>query len=124
MAPGHGRACMPTEWECENDDEYCGAVACGTDECADIRKCSRAVPLNRQGSAAELSVEQQQEQLLRAKYGGLLSKKKVGPKDHRYFDSADWAIQKEKGQGAQQPSLEPKLGPTQAPGRRISQLGE
>ncbi|KDD74893.1 hypothetical protein H632_c1005p1 [Helicosporidium sp. ATCC 50920] len=75
--------------------------------------------------SVSLSIEEQQEQMLRAKYGGMLVKKKhpVAGSNQR-FDSADWAIHKAKGQGGQLPTLEPKLGPSQAPGRRISQLGE
>lgn len=91
--------------------------------------CVHAAPKRRlslrlvQGRA--LSEEEQQEALLRAKYGGLLPKKKQGPKDHKFFDSADWALSQQ-GQGGQansQQGLEPKLGPTELPGRRTSHLG-
>ena len=72
-----------------------------------------------------LSTEAQQEALLRAKYGGLLPKKKSGVKDHKFFDSADWALsQQGRGQQGSQSGLEPKLGPTVNPGRRTSQLGQ
>jgi hypothetical protein len=70
-----------------------------------------------------------QEQLLKAKYGGLLPKKKLLPKDHKYFDSADWMINKQKG-GAQPVGpglplhLRPKLEPMAPPVRRSSQLGD
>ncbi|KAL6779579.1 hypothetical protein ACKKBG_A12845 [Auxenochlorella protothecoides x Auxenochlorella symbiontica] len=71
------------------------------------------------------SEEALQEQILRAKYGGMLPKKKQGPRDHKYFDSADWALSKQ-GSGQPPPSqgLEPKLGPSAVPGRRVSQLGQ
>lgn len=69
--------------------------------------------------------EAQQEQLLRAKYGGLLPKKKLGVKDAKYFDSADWALAKQKGQqAAAGPNLQPKLEPNQVPARRVSALGD
>ena len=45
--------------------------------------------------------EAAQEAALRAKYGGLLPKKKVGlPVDHRFFDSADWALSKQQAASA------------------------
>ncbi|GAB4819085.1 hypothetical protein N2152v2_006131 [Parachlorella kessleri] len=90
--------------------------------------------------------EAQQEALLRAKYGGLLPKKKQGPKasgqttwlDHKYFDSADWMLNKQQQQQQQpQPGpssqsnnqeggqrLAPKMEPSHFPPRRASQLGE
>lgn len=77
--------------------------------------------------------ESAQEALLKAKYGGLLPKKKVAPRDHKYFDSADWALSKQAGGGAGAPPpqqqapgarLEPKMNPSQAPARRTSQLSE
>lgn len=46
--------------------------------------------------------------------------------DHKYFDSADWALAKEnkaKGDAAKlEEQLPPKLEPTPAPLRRVSQL--
>lgn len=61
--------------------------------------------------------------MLRAKYGGLLPKKKVGVRDTKYFDSADWALSKQKG--AQQQPLQPKLEPSHIPAaRRTSGLGD
>eukprot|EP00887_Chlorella_sp_A99_P007618 scaffold20.g7618.t1 len=70
--------------------------------------------------------EAQQEQLLRAKYGGLLPKKKLGVKDAKYFDSADWQLAKQKGPQAAPavPGLAPKLEPSEAPARRNSALGD
>ncbi|EEF39953.1 uncharacterized protein LOC8281829 isoform X2 [Ricinus communis] len=60
---------------------------------------------------------QQEEEVVRKKYGGMLPKKKpLISKDHEraFFDSADWALGK---QGAQKPkgaleALRPKLQPT------------
>lgn len=75
--------------------------------------------------------EAEQERALRAKYGGLLPKKKVGPRDQRYFDSADWALGNQTA-GAEQ-KLAPKLRPSgegegKAPsssgGRRASHLSQ
>jgi hypothetical protein len=44
----------------------------------------------------------EQEALLAAKFGGLKPKKPLVPKEHKaYFDSADWAMQKEQQQGHQ-----------------------
>eukprot|EP00891_Asterochloris_glomerata_P002181 jgi/Astpho2/2181/Aster-03172 len=48
------------------------------------------------------------------------------PKDHKFFDSADWALSKQgvKPESKQDmQNLEPKLEPTVVPPRRISQLG-
>lgn len=101
-----------------------------------------------QGNSAQ--TEAQQEQLLKAKYGGMLPKKKLVPKEKgwvwqrcrdcgylarawtgissplptccRYFDSADWQMNKQRGATA--PELAPKLQPTNPPPRRASQLGE
>ncbi|KAG7673411.1 hypothetical protein Ndes2526B_g03143 [Nannochloris sp. 'desiccata'] len=64
-----------------------------------------------------------QEQLLKAKYGGLLPKKKLAPRDHKYFDSADWQMGKQKG-GSATPKLQPKLEPSLPAPRRSSQLGD
>ncbi|KAJ6982663.1 hypothetical protein NC653_025697 [Populus alba x Populus x berolinensis] len=60
---------------------------------------------------------EQEEEIIKKKYGGMLSKKKpLISKDHEraFFDSADWALGK---QGAQKPkgpleALRPKLQPT------------
>mmetsp|Transcript_33338 Transcript_33338/g.73714 ORF Transcript_33338/g.73714 Transcript_33338/m.73714 type:complete len:99 (-) Transcript_33338:896-1192(-) len=86
-----------------------------------------------QKSAADVMKEQ--EALLMAKYGGLKPKKKGGlmaQKEHKYFDSADWAMNKEQkakdGDGAakedpkEEVPLKPKLEPTPVPARRISHL--
>ena len=46
--------------------------------------------------------------------------------DHKFFDSADWALSKQgvKPENKQDmQNLEPKLEPTVVPPRRISQLG-
>eukprot|EP00877_Chromochloris_zofingiensis_P014254 jgi/Chrzof1/9082/Cz03g35130.t1 len=59
-------------------------------------------------------VEKQQESLLKAKYGGLKPKQRLIQKEHKFFDSADWALAKE---GKKQPleqdpaSLPPVTGP-------------
>ncbi|KXZ54562.1 hypothetical protein GPECTOR_4g627 [Gonium pectorale] len=74
-------------------------------------------------------VEKEQEAMLMAKYGGLKPKKKLLPKDHKFFDSADWAMNKEaqkKGDKPpapdQQETLPPKLEPMPVPSRRVSHL--
>eukprot|EP00798_Chlamydomonas_sp_ICE-L_P018589 gene18589-25101_t len=78
-------------------------------------------------------IMKEQEALLMAKYGGMKPKKKPGfaTKEHKFFDSADWALNKEQGKGgaaAGQPvlappvQLPPKLEPTPLPERRISHL--
>lgn len=90
-----------------------------------VHAAPRRDPSLRLVQGRALSEEEQQEAMLRAKYGGLLPKKKQGPKDHKFFDSADWALSQQ-GQGGQansQQGLEPKLGPTELPGRRTSHLG-
>jgi len=40
-------------------------------------------------------IEKEQEEKLKAKYGGLKPKTKLMPKDHKFFDSADWAMQQQ-----------------------------
>jgi len=70
--------------------------------------------------------------MLMAKYGGLKPKKKGGAlgasKEHKFFDSADWAMNKEAAAKQGQPppppqeQLQPKLEPTPLPARRISHL--
>eukprot|EP00201_Polytomella_parva_P006951 CAMPEP_0175078320 /NCGR_PEP_ID=MMETSP0052_2-20121109/24031_1 /TAXON_ID=51329 ORGANISM="Polytomella parva, Strain SAG 63-3" /NCGR_SAMPLE_ID=MMETSP0052_2 /ASSEMBLY_ACC=CAM_ASM_000194 /LENGTH=95 /DNA_ID=CAMNT_0016348185 /DNA_START=32 /DNA_END=319 /DNA_ORIENTATION=+ len=70
-----------------------------------------------------LEIEREQEKQLMAKYGGLKPKKKLLPKDHKFFDSADWALNKEanKGDKAVSPeseTLPPRLEPIQATGAR------
>lgn len=74
-------------------------------------------------------IEKEQEELLKSKYGALKPKNKKGlmPKEHKYFDSADWAMAKEgskKGdmQVLDEVILPPKLEPSQPPQRRISNL--
>ncbi|KIZ03023.1 hypothetical protein MNEG_4934 [Monoraphidium neglectum] len=56
-----------------------------------------------------VDIEREQEALLVKKYGGLnpLMKRKqpLMPKEHKYFDSADWALAKE-GKGGQGGSAE------------------
>ncbi|KAK9750749.1 hypothetical protein RND81_02G218900 [Saponaria officinalis] len=64
----------------------------------------------------EMPSAQQEEEMIKKKYGGLLPKKKpLISKDHEhaFFDSADWAL----GKGTQKPkgpleALRPKLQPT------------
>lgn len=54
----------------------------------------------------------EQEAMMKAKYGGMKPKKPLMPRDQKaYFDSADWAMQKEKG-GADggEPAAEPGPG--------------
>ncbi|KAK3267449.1 hypothetical protein CYMTET_23990 [Cymbomonas tetramitiformis] len=58
---------------------------------------------------------------------GINPKKKLIQKDVKYFDSADWALQKEKG-GARPPmtpqeQLRPKLQPAEPRERRTSKSG-
>ncbi|XP_021746964.1 uncharacterized protein LOC110712819 [Chenopodium quinoa] len=60
---------------------------------------------------------EQQEETIKKKYGGILPKKKpLISKDHEhaFFDSADWALGKQKGQKPKGPleALRPKLQPT------------
>jgi len=71
------------------------------------------------------------------KYGGL-AKKKMMPKqmsraqDHKFFDSADWALQKQgvktdeqvAAAGPPPTALPPKLEPTLMKPRRTSHLGD
>lgn len=69
---------------------------------------------------------QRQEDILKAKYGGLLPKKNLMPRDNKYFDSADWQMNKQNGcthmphHHLPQPKLHPSNPP---PPRRTSQLG-
>ncbi|XP_074309714.1 uncharacterized protein LOC141644142 isoform X2 [Silene latifolia] len=64
----------------------------------------------------EMPSVQQEEEMIKKKYGGLIPKKKpLISKDHEhaFFDSADWAL----GKGANKPkgpleALRPKLQPT------------
>uniref|UniRef100_A0A7N0TGW8 cAMP-regulated phosphoprotein 19-related protein n=1 Tax=Kalanchoe fedtschenkoi TaxID=63787 RepID=A0A7N0TGW8_KALFE len=62
---------------------------------------------------------QQEEEVLKKKYGGIVPKKPpLISKDHEraYFDSADWALGKQKGSEKPKGPLEalrPKLQPTQ-----------
>ncbi|GJP31662.1 hypothetical protein CLOM_g14720 [Closterium sp. NIES-68] len=78
--------------------------------------------------ADEVSLAEQ-EARLKKKYGGALPKKKgLLSKGHEraFFDSAEWAIQKQQQKGAKpaapaEEGLQPKLEPTPhlpAPGRR------
>lgn len=87
------------------------------------------------GAQSAVDIEREQEAKLAKKYGGL-AKRKIMPKDHAYFDSADWALSKQGvkpadsagGQvGQATTALPPRLAP-QAPEelrpRRSSHLGE
>lgn len=76
-------------------------------------------------------VEREQEELLKKKYGQLLKRKPLMLKEHKYWDSADWALAKEgKGEGEQQLAhaqqaavLPPRTGPAHiAAHRRTSKL--
>eukprot|EP00740_Mantoniella_antarctica_P004527 CAMPEP_0181364088 /NCGR_PEP_ID=MMETSP1106-20121128/9163_1 /TAXON_ID=81844 /ORGANISM="Mantoniella antarctica, Strain SL-175" /LENGTH=75 /DNA_ID=CAMNT_0023478705 /DNA_START=334 /DNA_END=561 /DNA_ORIENTATION=+ len=40
-------------------------------------------------------IMREQEEKLKAKYGGMKPKKKLIQKDVKYFDSADWALQQQ-----------------------------
>ncbi|KAJ6772390.1 CAMP-REGULATED PHOSPHOPROTEIN 19-RELATED PROTEIN [Salix koriyanagi] len=70
-----------------------------------------------QNSENPMPSPEQEEEIIKKKYGGMLSKKKpLISMDHEraFFDSADWALGK---QGAQKPkgpleALRPKLQPT------------
>ncbi|XP_074575528.1 uncharacterized protein LOC141831975 isoform X2 [Curcuma longa] len=65
----------------------------------------------------EMPSSEQEEEVIKKKYGGIVPKKPpLISKDHEraYFDSADWAL----GKGAEKPkgpleALRPKLQPTQ-----------
>lgn len=64
-----------------------------------------------------LAYIQEQEELMKKKYGGLVKKKPpLITKDHEraFFDSADWALGKQGGHKAKTPAeaLRPKLEPT------------
>lgn len=71
-------------------------------------------------------VEKEQEELLKKKYGGLKPKNQLLPKEHKFFDSADWALAKEgkKPENAHENPAElvPKLEPTPLPTRRVSNM--
>ncbi|GBG00643.1 hypothetical protein Rsub_13359 [Raphidocelis subcapitata] len=57
-----------------------------------------------QTTKSALDIEREQEAMLAKKYGGALKRKApLMPKDHKFFDSADWALAKE-GKG-EQPSV-------------------
>ncbi|KAK9837083.1 hypothetical protein WJX81_001348 [Elliptochloris bilobata] len=82
-----------------------------------------------QPPVAPNTVEQEQEALLKVKYGALQPKKKLLPKDHKYFDSADYQLAKQGVQSGEAPvlggsQLAPKLAKSAAPPRRASHLGE
>ncbi|XP_042412288.1 uncharacterized protein LOC122001553 isoform X2 [Zingiber officinale] len=70
-----------------------------------------------QTEANEMPSSEQEEEVIKKKYGGIVPKKPpLISKDHEraYFDSADWAL----GKGAEKPkgpleALRPKLQPTQ-----------
>lgn len=72
-----------------------------------------------------IEIEKEQEAMLMAKFGGLKPKAKLIPKDHKYFDSADWALAKEGHEPevqASQETLPVKLEPTTAAVRRTTAL--
>ncbi|KAA6426692.1 MAG: hypothetical protein FRX49_03802 [Trebouxia sp. A1-2] len=79
------------------------------------------------GPKSAEDIEKEQEAKLKAKYGNMGAKKKLMPKDHKFFDSADWALSKQgvKTENKQDAfGLEPKLEPTAVRPRRTSHLGE
>jgi hypothetical protein len=70
-------------------------------------------PLSLLSVSSPQSAEAAAEAALRAKYGGLLPKKRVAlPTDHKFFDSADWALSKaQDAQQAQQAARTAASGP-------------
>ncbi|GBF92902.1 hypothetical protein Rsub_05738 [Raphidocelis subcapitata] len=65
-------------------------------------------------SKSALDVEREQEAMLAKKYGGMLKRKQpLMPKEHKFFDSADWALAKE-GKG-EQPSVSAEESLPKAP---------
>ncbi|CAI5485292.1 unnamed protein product [Closterium sp. Naga37s-1] len=94
-------------------------------------ECTTAASPGRSAMADEVSLAEQ-EARLKKKYGGALPKKKgLLSKGHEraFFDSAEWAIQKQKGAKPAAPAeqgLQPKLEPTphQPPTGRRSGLAE
>ena len=54
-------------------------------------------------AAKMAEIEREQEEKLKAKYGGLKPKAKLMPKDHKFFDSADWAMQQQGKPAAPKP---------------------
>ncbi|KAL3152042.1 hypothetical protein ABBQ32_001155 [Trebouxia sp. C0010 RCD-2024] len=87
------------------------------------------VPPTNPKSAQE--IEKEQEAKLKAKYNNIGAKKKLMPKDHKFFDSADWALSKQgvKTENKQDvfdkdQKLEVKLEPTAVRPRRTSHLGD
>ncbi|KAI8470223.1 MAG: hypothetical protein J3K34DRAFT_521571 [Monoraphidium minutum] len=79
-----------------------------------------------------LEIEHEQEAMLAKRYGGMLKRKQSRvPKDHKYFDSADWALAKEgKGEGggptvSMEEALPPRtspVGPSTVAAHRASKL--
>lgn len=73
---------------------------------------------------------QEEEEMIRKKYGGIVPKRRLISKDNEraYFDSADWALGKHGATKGEEPNgtveaLQPKLQPTphqQCPARRPS----
>lgn len=86
-------------------------------------------------TAAEMEAEQ--EAMLAKKYGGMKPKQRLIPKEQKFFDSADWQLQKQGVKGPEQPAtpsanLAPRLASKQQlqhdtgpkGRRRASHLGE
>ena len=71
-----------------------------------------------QGQKTAAEIVKEQEELLKAKYGGLQPKKGLLAKGHnqKFFDSADWAMAKEK-KGAKKTVAGTPLQPKTAGGR-------
>lgn len=85
----------------------------------DANAVGNSEPMDQSGDHSMPSA-QQQEQVIKKKFGGLIPKKPpLISKDHEraYFDSADWALGKSGQQGVSKPkgpleALRPKLQPT------------
>lgn len=72
--------------------------------------------------ADEVQAEAEQSRLAEAKYGGIEKKHPLIARDHQYFDSADWALNKGEGKpGASTPPprTEP---PRRSPRQQSSRL--
>ncbi|CAM0880664.1 unnamed protein product [Alopecurus aequalis] len=88
-------------------------------EMKDTNAVGNSEPMDQSGDNSMPSA-QQQEQVIKKKFGGLIPKKPpLISKDHEraYFDSADWALGKSGQQGVSKPkgpleALRPKLQPT------------
>ncbi|KAK9814028.1 hypothetical protein WJX73_009606 [Symbiochloris irregularis] len=64
------------------------------------------------GEKTAAQVEAEQEAILAKKYGGMKPKKRLIPKEQKFFDSADWQLQK---QGVKNATTDPPPTPTAGP---------